>query len=92
MQALTERLLRSNLPDVFSDVDVGNLLGEASGDRRHALVKRALARGRAAISGGGCLCTPDRMEEVRGSKPIALHREGDAYVGIVDFGTEKELI
>lgn len=51
-----------------------------------------IARGRAAISGGGCLCTPDRMDAVRGSKPIALHKEGDIYVGVVDFSTEKERV
>jgi hypothetical protein len=43
MQALTEKLLKSNLRDVFSDVDVANLLGEASDSKRYALVKRALA-------------------------------------------------
>lgn len=43
MQALTEKLLKSNLRDVFSDVDVANLLGEVSDSKKYALVKRALA-------------------------------------------------
>jgi hypothetical protein len=43
MQALTEKLLKSNLRDVFSDVDVANLLGDASDSKRYGLVKRAMA-------------------------------------------------
>lgn len=43
MQALTEKLLKSNLRDIFTDVDVANLLGDATEARRYALVKRALA-------------------------------------------------
>jgi len=43
MQALTQKVLESSLRDVFSDIDVANLLGEASDSRRYALVKRALA-------------------------------------------------
>jgi hypothetical protein len=45
MQALTEELLKSSIRDIFSDIDVQNLLGTASDSRRYALVKRALAAG-----------------------------------------------
>jgi hypothetical protein len=45
MQTLTDMLFKSGLRDVVTDIDVENLLGGATPARRHALVKRALARG-----------------------------------------------
>jgi len=45
MQALTERLLGSELRAVFTDGDLEQLLAPASPDRRYGLVKRALASG-----------------------------------------------
>jgi hypothetical protein len=45
MQRLTETIIRSEIRDVFTDVDVAAMLGEASNSRRYALVKRALASG-----------------------------------------------
>lgn len=45
MQVLTEKLYRSDVRDVFSDLEVKHLLGSVSAASRHGLVKRALASG-----------------------------------------------
>ena len=45
MNKLVELVLRRSLRDVFTDVDVTNLLGDPSPAARHGMVKRALASG-----------------------------------------------
>jgi hypothetical protein len=45
MQSLTEKVYFSNLSGVFSDVEIGNLLGDPSPAARYGLLKRAIAAG-----------------------------------------------
>lgn len=83
MQALTEKLLKSNLRDVFSDVDVTNLLGEASDSRRYALVKRALAANEIVRIRRGLYIL---AEQFRRGKPdlfcLASRIYGPAYISL----------
>lgn len=83
MQSLTEKLLKSNLRDVFSDVDVANLLGEASDSKRYALVKRALAAGEIVRIKRGLYIL---AEQIRRGQPdlfcLASRIYGPAYISL----------
>lgn len=83
MNRLVEQVLGSSLHDVFSDVDLNNLLGDRSPAARHGLVKRAGATGELLLLRRGLylLADPHRRSPLQ-LLPLAGRVYAPSYVSL----------